>query len=89
MDRKVGEAKGDTDRNASSYLYSEMTNKISKINADLSELKLLVDNYDDVPFEFGTIDKLRLIGFRSSTLNIFDDLKSHSRVTQFLHLMLL
>ena len=72
LDRKVGEAKGDTDRTASSDLYSEMSNKISKINADLSELKLLLDNYDDVPFEFGTIDKLRFIGFRSSTLYIFD-----------------
>ena len=67
LDRKFGEAKGDTDRAASSDLYSEMSNKISKINADLSELKLLLDNYDDVPFEFGTIDKLRFIGFRSST----------------------
>ena len=82
LDRKVGEAKGDTDRNASSDLYSEMTNKISKINADLSELKLLVDNYDDVPFEFGTIDKLRFIGFRSSTLNIFDDLSNETKIKE-------
>ena len=33
LDRKVGEAESDTDRNASSDLYSEVTNKISKINA--------------------------------------------------------
>ena len=30
LDRKVGEAKSGTDRNASSDLYSEVTNKISK-----------------------------------------------------------
>ncbi|MDC3020997.1 hypothetical protein OAZ89_00620, partial [Paracoccaceae bacterium] len=82
LDRKVGEAKGATDRTASSDLYSEMSNKITKINADLSELKLLLDNYDDVPFEFGTIDKLRFIGFRSSTLNIFDDLSNETKIKE-------
>ena len=61
LDRKVGEAKSDSDRNASSDLYSEVTNKISKINAELSEIKMLLDNYDEVPFEFGTVDKLSLI----------------------------
>ena len=48
LDRKVGEAKSDTDRNASSDLY-DVTNKISKINAELSEIKLFLDNYDEVP----------------------------------------
>ena len=80
LDRKVGEAKSDTDRNASGALYSDVTNKISKINAELSEIKLLLDNYDEVPFEFGTIDKLRFIGFRPSTLNIFDDLSNETKI---------
>ncbi len=80
LDRKVGEAKSDSDRNASSDLYSEVTNKISKINAELSEIKMLLDNYDEVPFEFGTVDKLRFIGFRSSTLNIFDDLSNETEI---------
>ena len=80
LDRKVGEAKSDTDRNASSDLYTAVTNKISKINAELSEIKLLLDNYDEVPFEFGTIDKLRFIGFRPSTLNSFDDLSNETKI---------
>ena len=80
LDRKVGEAKSDSDRNASSDLYSEVTNKISKINSELSEIKMLLDNYDEVPFEFGTLDKLRFIGFRPSTLNIFDDLSNETKI---------
>ena len=79
LDRKVGEAKSDSDRNAFSELCSEVTNKISKINAELLEIKMLLDNYDAVPFEFGSIDKLRLIGFRSSTLNIFNDLSNETK----------
>ena len=80
LDRKVGEVKNDMDRNGSSDLYSEVTNKISKIYTELSEIKLLLDTYDEVPFEYGTLDKLKFIGFRPSTLNIFDDLSNETEI---------
>ena len=80
LDRKVGEVKNDMDRNGSSDLYSEVTNKISKIYSELSEIKLLLDTYDEVPFEYGTLDKLKFIGFRPSTLNIFDDLSNETEI---------
>ena len=80
LDRKVGEVKNDMDRNGFSDLYSEVTNKISKIYSELSEIKLLLDTYDEVPFEYGTLDKLKFIGFRPSTLNIFDDLSNETEI---------
>ena len=80
LDRKVGEVKNDMDRNGSSDIYSEVTSKISKIYSELSEIKLLLDTYDEVPFEYGTLDKLKFIGFRPSTLDIFDDLSNETEI---------
>ena len=74
LNRKVGEARNSLDLNASGDLYPEITNRIEKISEELSKLRLLVENYDKEPIEFGTLDKLRLIGFRPSALNTFDDL---------------
>lgn len=80
LDRKVGEVKNDMDRNGSRDIYSEVASKISKIYSELSEIKLLLDNFDEVPFEYGTLDKLKFIGFRPSTLDIFDDLSNETEI---------
>ena len=80
LNRKVGEVRNSMDLNTHGDLYPEVTNRIEKISEELSELKLLVDNYDNEPFEFGTLDKLRVIGFRPSTLNIFDDLSNETEM---------
>ena len=74
LNRKVGEVRNSMDLNTPGDLYPEVTNRIEKISEELSELRLLVENYDKEPVEFGTLDKLRVIGFRPSALNIFDDL---------------
>lgn len=74
LNKKVGEVRNSMDVNTPGDLYPQVTNRIEKISEELSELKLLVDNYDNAPAEFGTLDKLRVIGFRPSTLNIFNDL---------------
>ena len=81
LNRKVGEARNSIDLNTPSDLYPEVTNRIEKISAELSKLRLLVENYDKEPIEFGTLDKLRLIGFRPSALNIFDDLSNETEMT--------
>ena len=80
LNRKVGEVRNSMDLNTHGDLYPEVTNRIEKISEELSELKLLVDNYDNEPVEFGTLDKLRVIGFRPSTLNIFDDLSNETEM---------
>ena len=80
LNRKVGEVRNSMDLNTHGDLYPEVTNRIEKISEELSELKLLVDNYDNGPVEFGTLDKLRVIGFRPSTLNIFDDLSNETEM---------
>ena len=80
LNRKVGEVRNSMDLNTPGDLYPEVTNRIEKISEELSELKLLVDNYDNGPVEFGTLDKLRVIGFRPSTLNIFDDLSNETEM---------
>ena len=81
LNRKVGEAEAGQYPKSSDELYSAMTNKIEKISKELSGLKLLIDNYNDSEaVEFGTIDKLRLIGFMPTTINIFNDLSNETEV---------
>ena len=80
LNRKVGEARNSMDLNTAGDLYPEVTNRIEKISEELSQLRLLVENYDKEPIEFGTLDKLRLIGFRPSALNIFDDLSNETEM---------
>ena len=81
LDRKVGEAAAEQHPKSSDDLYSAMINKIEKISEELSGLKLMVDNFSDSEVaELGTIDKLRLIGFMPSTINIFDDFSNETQV---------
>ena len=80
LNRKVGETRSSMDLNTPGDLYPEVTNRIEKISEELSQLRLLVENYDKEPIEFGTLDKLRLIGFRPSALNIFDDLSNETEM---------
>ena len=81
LNRKVGEAEAGHYPKSSDELYSAVTNKIEKIFEELSGLKLLTDNYSDSEaVEFGTIDKLRFIGFTPATINIFDDLSNETEV---------
>lgn len=81
LNRKVGEAEAGQYPKSSDELYSAVTNKIEKISKEISGLKLLIDNYrDSEAVEFGTIDKLRLIGFMPTTINIFNDLSNETEV---------
>jgi len=81
LNRKVGEAEAGQYPKSSGEIYSVVTDKIEKISEELSGLKLLIDNYSDSEAtEFGTIDKLRLIGFMPATLNIFDDLSNETEI---------
>ena len=80
LNRKVGEVRNSMDLNTPGDLYPEVTNRIEKISEELSQLRLLFENYDKEPIEFGTLDKLRLIGFRPSALNIFDDLSNETEM---------
>jgi energy-coupling factor transporter ATP-binding protein EcfA2 len=81
LNRKVGEAEAGQYPKSSDELYSAVTNKIEKISEELSGLKLLIDNYSDSEaVEFGTIDKLRFIGFMPATIDIFDDLSNETEV---------
>jgi hypothetical protein len=68
------------DLNTPGDLYPEVTNRIEKISEELSQLRLLVENYDKEPIEFGTLDKLRLIGVRPSALKMFDDLSNETEI---------
>ena len=81
LNRKVGEARKSMDLNTPLDLYPEVTNRIEKISDELSQLRLLFENYDKESIEFGTLDKLRLIGFRPSALNIFDDFSNETEMT--------
>ena len=81
LNRKVGEAEAGQYTKSSDELYSVVANKIEKISEELSELKLLMDSYSDSDaVEFGTIDKLRFIGFMPGTIKIFDDLSNETEV---------
>jgi flagellar biosynthesis GTPase FlhF len=81
LNRKVGEAEAGQYPKSYDELYSVMINKIEKISEELSGLKLLIDNYSDSEtVEFGTIDKLRLIGFMPTTINIFNDLSNETEI---------
>ena len=81
LNRKVEEAEAGQYPKSSDELYSAVTNKIEKISKEISGLKLLIDNYSDSEaVEFGTIDKLRLIGFMPTTINIFNDLSNETEV---------
>jgi predicted kinase len=86
LNRKVGEAEAEQHPKSSDDLYSAMINKIEKISEELSELKLMVDNFSDSEVaELGTIDKLRLIGFMPSAINIFDDVSNETQVGVAVH----
>ena len=86
LNRKVGEAEAEQHPKSSDDLYSAMINKIEKISEELSGLKLMVDNFSDSEVaELGTIDKLRLIGFMPSTINIFDDFSNETQVGVAVH----
>ena len=81
LNRKVGEAEAGQYPKSSDELYSAVTNKIEKISKEISGLKLLIDNYSESEAaEFGTIDKLRLIGFMPATINKFNDLSNETEV---------
>ena len=81
LNRKVGEADAGQYPKSSDELYSVVKNKIEEISEELSGLKLLIDNYSDSEaVEFGTMDKLRLIGFMPTTISIFNDLSNETEV---------
>ena len=81
LNRKVEEADLSFEPKSSDDLYSVINGKIEKISDELAGLRLIIDNYnDDQNLELGTLDKLKLIGFKTSTLNIFEDLSNETEL---------
>ena len=75
LDKKMKQADAGQDLKVSDEFYSILKNKLITVTEEISNVKSLIENFDfNEPSEIGTLDKLRFIGFRKSTLKKFPEL---------------